>query len=376
MSNTNRSIQLLCSLCPKNPKFSDISHLLTHISSKSHLSHRFKLQIRSQSEIAAKKQLDDFDIWYHNNNLDVLLSERLAAKEQKKFAKDKKSRMSNVSVSPALLLLIPMSPALICPTAQVKKEKEPGKEIPVAATPLYRAPVPRMHLWPTTTNTCVSTAVSDWEQSTEYATPTARRVIPNFACQETPAGDPTDPRYATRLTCQTLANEYLCRLTTPWKLENGEDENADDKIHDSAKLKGVYWPGMDLFDSATPEMKRMRNQRKDSSILEQMMATSAEVEPNEISYNADGGFRACRNIFGPLSTETSPVSYIRCRKLLWSEFTEALTIRRSELKLKPRRSAKLASRQSWQTSVSTLLTSELHDQRRLLLPKAPKSAQS
>ena len=98
MVKTESSIQLLCSLCPKNPTFSDVSHLLTHISSKSHLAHRFKLQIRSQSEPEAKTQLEDFDLWYQDNNLDTLLSERLAAKEQKKSAKEKRARTSsNVS---------------------------------------------------------------------------------------------------------------------------------------------------------------------------------------------------------------------------------------------------------------------------------------
>lgn len=86
-----------------------------------------------------------------------------------------------------------------------------------------------------------------------------------------------------------------------------EDENSSKKLPDSAKLKGVFWPGMNLFDSATLEMKRMRNQRKDGSILQQMMASSAEVEPTEVSYNPDGEFRNSRNIFGPLSTENSPV---------------------------------------------------------------------
>src|SRR3982074_1230442 len=87
---SDTSIPLLCNLCPKKPRFSDVSHLLTHISSKSHLSHRFKLQIRAQSESGAKQQLDNFDQWYHNNNLDVLLSSRLAAKEQKKSAKERR----------------------------------------------------------------------------------------------------------------------------------------------------------------------------------------------------------------------------------------------------------------------------------------------
>lgn len=64
---------------------------------------------------------------------------------------------------------------------------------------------------------------------------------------------------------------------------------------------------MDVFDSATPEMKRMRNQRKDSHVLEQMMTTSLEVEPAEISYHPNGEFRLSRYIFGPLSIENSPV---------------------------------------------------------------------
>lgn len=65
---------------------------------------------------------------------------------------------------------------------------------------------------------------------------------------------------------------------------------------------------MDLFDSATPEMKRMRNQRKDDSVLEQMMATSNGVEPNEVVYNLNGEIHHTRDIFGPLSVENSPVS--------------------------------------------------------------------
>lgn len=90
IKHNDSSIQLQCALCPKTPQFSDVSHLLTHIASKSHLSHRFKLQIKAQSEPAARQHLDNFDQWYRNNNLDVLLSSRMAAKEQKKSAKERK----------------------------------------------------------------------------------------------------------------------------------------------------------------------------------------------------------------------------------------------------------------------------------------------
>lgn len=100
-------------------------------------------------------------------------------------------------------------------------------------------------------------------------------------------------------------------LTTPWKpTATGDDEEdnkkAGEKLSDSAKLKGVLWPGMDLFDAATPLMKKQRNQKKDGGIMETMIATSLGVEPAEISYHANGEFRASRDIFGPLSTENSP----------------------------------------------------------------------
>ena len=94
---TTTMIPLLCDLCPKKPRFSDVSHLLTHISSKSHLSNRFKLQIRSQGEPEARKLLADFDSWYNDNGLEDLLSERLTAKEQKNTTK--RTRLPSAPVS-------------------------------------------------------------------------------------------------------------------------------------------------------------------------------------------------------------------------------------------------------------------------------------
>lgn len=87
----NAAVPLLCTLCPKNPLFSDISHLLTHISSKGHLSCRFKLQIRCQADPGARSQLDAYDAWYTDNSLEELLAERLATKEQKNTVKRRRS---------------------------------------------------------------------------------------------------------------------------------------------------------------------------------------------------------------------------------------------------------------------------------------------
>src|SRR5256885_5232962 len=78
------SIPLLCTLCPKTPRFSDISHLLTHISSKSHLSHQFKIQVRSKSDPTAQDKLNTFNEWFERYGIEGLLSNRIAAKEANK----------------------------------------------------------------------------------------------------------------------------------------------------------------------------------------------------------------------------------------------------------------------------------------------------
>lgn len=73
---------------------------------------------------------------------------------------------------------------------------------------------------------------------------------------------------------------------------------------------------MNLFDSATAEMKRMRNQKKDGTALQQMKRSSAEIEPTEWIFNADGEFCRARDIFDE-SAESSPVSDSRFTTSAW-----------------------------------------------------------
>lgn len=77
-----------------------------------------------------------------------------------------------------------------------------------------------------------------------------------------------------------------------------EDEFLDALANDTAKLKGVFWPGMDIFDSATPEMRRKRNQKKAVSVLRALQATSEIVEPTECVYDTEGVLRKEREITG------------------------------------------------------------------------------
>ena len=90
-------------------------------------------------------------------------------------------------------------------------------------------------------------------------------------------------------------------------------ESVTTKDEDEAtKLKGAIWPGMDIFDSATLEMRRKRNQKKDVSVLDQLEQNSLEVEPTEVIYQPFGFIRKQRRISGkaesssPLPEELPP----------------------------------------------------------------------
>lgn len=65
---------------------------------------------------------------------------------------------------------------------------------------------------------------------------------------------------------------------------------------------------MDLFDTATTEMKRLRNQKKDGTILQRMEMSSSVVEPTELIFGANGEFRRARDIFDD-SEDSGSVSH-------------------------------------------------------------------
>lgn len=88
-----------------------------------------------------------------------------------------------------------------------------------------------------------------------------------------------------------------------------EDDEEDSTIVDeAARLKGVFWPGMDIFDSATSDMKRRRNQKKDVSVLENLEHNSLVVEATEVIYYSLGDLKKARQITGKVESSSSPLS--------------------------------------------------------------------
>ena len=112
---------LNCSICPKQPTFSDTSHLLTHISSKGHLSEWHKLQVRSFQDIAAGVALASHQQWCQHHDIDRLLSERMQMKEDKK-AKKRRAPSKQTTCAPQL---VPIDQALLDAPLPFKRATKP-----------------------------------------------------------------------------------------------------------------------------------------------------------------------------------------------------------------------------------------------------------
>ncbi len=112
---------LNCSICPKQPSFSDTSHLLTHVSSKGHLSEWHKLQVRSFQDIAAGVALANYSLWCQQHDIDRLLSERMQMKEDKQARKKKAASTRNTSAPDAVYV----EEAMLDPPKPLKRAVKP-----------------------------------------------------------------------------------------------------------------------------------------------------------------------------------------------------------------------------------------------------------
>ncbi|KAF4581005.1 geranylgeranyltransferase beta subunit [Ophiocordyceps camponoti-floridani] len=88
----NKQIPLLCTVCPDAPRFSDVSHLLTHIASKGHLHHETQTRLKSHQDLTAHVVLGQYEQWYKDNGIEALLVERMRAKQLKEAAKTRRAR--------------------------------------------------------------------------------------------------------------------------------------------------------------------------------------------------------------------------------------------------------------------------------------------
>jgi hypothetical protein len=101
--NSEKAIPLICPGCSTSG-FSDLSHLLTHFLSKSHVLHREKLRILSPYHQGQKEKHDEILKFHEDYNIDCLLANRLMQKDEREKEVNKvipkyHSKPSGVTVS-------------------------------------------------------------------------------------------------------------------------------------------------------------------------------------------------------------------------------------------------------------------------------------
>ncbi|KAF2133945.1 hypothetical protein P153DRAFT_330604 [Dothidotthia symphoricarpi CBS 119687] len=266
----SNNIPLHCNICPKKPNFSDVSHLLTHVSSKGHLSNYYKVKVRSTNEDASRRLVDAYDRWYTDWNVEELMSDRMNQKDKRRT----RARPAGTAPQPRPARRAAAGSFLDPRLAEQQVIKLEHSVTPTP--PPYQGPVlrqrtfaPHMQYWATESRASSRSYTNpDYETSSEYSDPGERKAY----------------RYPVATTCSIEDDDPT---------EVVENTMA---VSECTKLKGVYWPGMDIFDSATPEMRRKRNQKKDSSVVAQLELNSQEVEATELIFTPQGSFKRQRRM--------------------------------------------------------------------------------
>ena len=329
---TMSSVPLVCMICPKRPKFSDISHLLTHVGSKGHLSHHSKAQWRSNYDNAVLQQLQEYDLWYENNQIERLLAQRMASKD----AKATSARMRPSSISSARTIrrrgsseghaaVIPDGPprkhdvtTLIDPriadigqsidVRSMKSDNLGSKNLDHPAefihspSPIYTDDqMPSLLTHNSYDQQLRGGSVSS--STREESQPTPNSGFPNIhghqrTLDDVFAADDSSPDRTQHDKHGTRSFKGHRDRGQPYVKEEELDPNP------MIKLKGPQWPGMALFDSASPRTQRKRNQKKEVTVLGQMEQDSLEIEQVEKIYFPDGSLKKERVITGVVESSS------------------------------------------------------------------------
>ncbi|KAL2809620.1 hypothetical protein BJX63DRAFT_423685 [Aspergillus granulosus] len=262
---------LQCSICPKRPRFSDVSHLLTHVASKAHLSHHFKLQVRSYQEPQAEVLLDGYNEWYKANNLAKLLSDRM-------FPRDS-HRKQSIGKNPLLDNIrhvernegYDVTPLQTCnPRSSLPDYIDPRLSDPFISSDIVtgNTQAPMLSPHDQQANVIANRCQQGDEDDFGNDKPSTLHTIPYWSR----TSRPQEGREAQTIKRPFISNPFVENNDS---LEYSDPGEMDKKrVYQIARLKGVLWPGMGIFDSATEQMKRKRNQKKDESILRMIEKTS------------------------------------------------------------------------------------------------------
>ncbi|KAL8713596.1 MAG: hypothetical protein Q9220_002458 [cf. Caloplaca sp. 1 TL-2023] len=309
----------------------------------------------SREDPAIRQELDAYERWYARYDIEKLLSQRMVLKDSKrpngtvraanrtraasdkpaKIPKPRKKRTAAVAneqpradAAPKDVIDPRLSQPVSNPTPSLSfQQLSPSTSSPgLDLTSIRQAPVPRMRTFHMSAPPLASHINQRFYQSL---------LSPSLAPASGPTEDDTENDYE-QLRQPSIRSIYPDPPSTetfptsskprdtgspPFQSARGRmrqkhlhDEPADIEqsiVPQTPELKGVYYPGMSIFDSASPEAQRKRNQRKNGSMIAQIEQESLEVECNEYIYWPDGDLKMCRFITGdvqssPFKEDTPP----------------------------------------------------------------------
>ncbi len=339
-------IPLLCKICPEEPHFSDLSHLLTHVSSKGHLYQCKNAQLRSHHDDTFHERLEAYNTWYDVNQIEKLLAQRMAQKDSKS-AKGKSRHLRDRS-SVVVKAEEPQQkskrkqPIARRPTAkpttqvpidpQLSLFLEPGDGLHWSGhrsprqepRPLETAPLHRTHIVRARSRT---PAILQYDLDFEHANCLGARsfmiksdVDEEGELQWPYPSSPLKPSYPDPSTLAAhsavaphptpIMKSRQSKASTP---NRGSTNGQSPQLSEASgahllRLKGPHYPGMALFDSASPNSQRLRNQKKEHSLLASMERNSDMVEPIEQIYFPEWTLKKARVITG--NVESSPIQEV------------------------------------------------------------------
>ncbi|KAI1299118.1 hypothetical protein F5Y03DRAFT_386381 [Xylaria venustula] len=283
-------IPLVCFICPKNSHFSDLSHLLTHISSKGHLHNMFQLNLSREVDANADLALTEFEQWYKQNNISTLLRARKSAREQR----DSQQRRG------------PTSPNFGGETAVVSHPNTRGSRS-------NRRSRGNVKTRSRHQDEGIATLSVKYETDEEEASVRlSHQPGASYAWNSGSAYSNGTSQYESNASCQFP--EYVedednsskydpSELYSPFPPEDTPDTVEDDT--GALILKGVVYPGMAGFDSATEKDRRMRNQKKDPAVLMKLEANSYLVTRDEEVLDNNLDYQRTRDVYDEPSIDGS-----------------------------------------------------------------------
>ncbi|KAK6954121.1 hypothetical protein Daesc_004083 [Daldinia eschscholtzii] len=290
-------IPLVCYACEKIPTFSDLSHLITHVSSKAHLLELYNLRIKSYGNEACAAQARKFENWNQTYNIDQLVRQRMEARDEKgiqpqrrghaqrdetssrsttrRGSRGSRGRRGNVNSRGRSRRVPDLS--------DIKQEPDDSLSFGDAFEDIQS---PSIHSWQTNLNPVMpqdgdldllpQANFDDWGDDEELV------------------------KYESSEDESSYPSENLTETT---------DVNENDM--GSLSLKGVIFPGMGLFDAAKEEQRRKRNQRKPPAVLLQLEVNSTMVTTQEDVYDCNLNYQRSRDVYDDPSIDGSEVSGLK-----------------------------------------------------------------